>query len=440
LSKQKNPLKMMETIRTAADELLLGNKERPTQVPTQPIWDEHKKMRCLVWNGKYDFQYVEHARPKITEPRDILLKITATTICGSDLHLYKGTFPAMRKGDIPGHEFMGIVEEVGHQVQQFHIGDRVAVAFCIVCGECEFCQREEYSGCSRNNPSKTSELMLGEPIMAAFGYSHLTGAIPGGQAEYVRVPLADNNCLKIPDELPDDKALYLTDIVCTGYHAAVMGEVKEGRTVGIWGLGPIGLMCAQWCKWLGARRIIGIDTVKERLAFARDVLGIEVLDFDNVDVVEKIHEMVGGSLDSAIDCVGFDFPQSWMHKLQMKLGFETDTPEICTEMFRAVRKFGNVALIGDYFAYANRFPIGAMMEKCLIVRGGQCPLQKYWKFCLEKLISGEIDPSLLVTHRGSLASAPRFYQMMSDQEDGIIKVFMRPDHMPIEQEECCKHD
>ncbi|KAH7697540.1 GroES-like protein, partial [Aphelenchoides avenae] len=353
---------MIETIRTAINELVLDKKEVQTATPIQPIWDETKKMRCLVWKGKEDIRYVEHARPCITAPTDILLKVTATTICGSDLHLYKGTFLGMRDGDIPGHEFLGTIEEIGDEVKNFKVGQRVIVGFCITCGECDFCKREEYTACDKTNPTRTVELFYGDRQASqwptgAYGYSHMTGAAPGGQSEYVRVAFADWNCLPIPDDLPDEKALYLTDIIPTGYHGAVLGDVGEGSVVGIWGLGPIGLMCAQWCRVLGAKRIIGIDAVPERLALARDVLKIDVIDFGKEDVVNRVHEMLGGSLDVAIDCVGFDFPKSWLHKLQMKLGLETDSPEVFTEMFRCVRKFGKVAVVGDYFAYANKFPI-----------------------------------------------------------------------------------
>jgi len=233
----------------------------------------------------------------------------------------------------------------------------------------------------------------------------------------------------IPDGLPDEKALYLTDIVPTSYHGCVLGEVEEGKTVGIWGLGPIGLMACQWAKHLGAKRVIAIDTVPERLALARDVLGIEVVDFGSCDVVSKINELLEGkSLDVAIECVGFDFPQSWLHKIQMKLGLETDSPEIFTEIFKCVRKCGNVSIIGDYYAYANHFPIGMMMEKSLIVRGGQCPVIKYWKYCLEMVESGKIDPTLIITDRGTLADGPSIYERMNEMKDGCIKSFLRPQH------------
>uniref|UniRef100_A0A915DN93 EGF-like domain-containing protein n=1 Tax=Ditylenchus dipsaci TaxID=166011 RepID=A0A915DN93_9BILA len=379
--------------------------------PHQPKWDDQRKMHCLVWNGKCNVDYVEHARPCITEPKDVLLKVTATTICGSDLHLYKGTFKGMRAGDIIGHEFMGIIEEVGSQVETLKVGQRVIVGFSIACGQCDYCKREEYTACDMTNPCGTVEKLYGDRPSGFYGYSHLTGGFPGGQAEYVRVAFADVNCLPIPDDIPDEKALYLTDVIPTAYHGVVMGEVGKDSVVGIWGLGPIGLMCARWCQIVGARRVIGIDTVPERLLLAKNQLGIDIIDFrEEKDVVGALRRLAGGPLDVAIECAGFDYVQCWFHKLQQTIGLETDTSEIFDQMIRAVRKF-----------------VGAMMEKGLTIRGGQAPAQKYWRLCIEKIKSGELDPSFLVTHFGTLADGPKFFKMMNEKEGGCIKVFMRPE-------------
>ncbi|KAI1717507.1 alcohol dehydrogenase groES-like domain-containing protein [Ditylenchus destructor] len=427
---------MIELVKSAINEVVFDRKEQPTVAPTNPAWDETKKMRCLVWKGKGDIEYVEHPRPKITSPTDIILKVTATSICGSDLNLYKGTFLGMHDGDIPGHEILGLVYEVGSEVKTFKVGQRVIVGFCITCGDCDYCKREEYTACEGLNPTRTVGLVYGDRPTGAYGYSHITGRVAGGQAEYVRVALADRNCYLVPDEVPDDKALYLTDIIPTGYHAALLGDVGPNRVVGIWGLGPIGLMCARWCQILGAKRVIGIDSVPERLALAKTVLQIETVDFEEVkDVPEALNKMLEGKLDVAIDCVGFDFSKTWLHKL--KIGMETDCPELFTEMFRAVRKFGNVSIAGDckvvidYYLATNNFPVGAMMEKGLTIRGGQCPVQKYWERCTNVLRSGNIDPTFLVTHRGTLADGPKFYEMMIEQISGCIKVFMRPEHQEV---------
>ncbi|KAI1717517.1 alcohol dehydrogenase groES-like domain-containing protein [Ditylenchus destructor] len=382
---------MLETLKTNASEFLAG-KSIQTATAAQPIWDDNNRMHCMIWNGKFDMEYVDHARPCITDPTDVIIQVTATTICGSDLHLYKGTFPGMKKGDIQGHEFMGIVTETGGEVSKIQIGQRVVISFSIGCGQCDYCLREEYTACEATNPSQVVGKIYGDKPAAFFGYSHLTGGVPGGHADFVRVPFADVNCFPVPDEIPDEKALYLTDVIPTAYFGAEIGEVKEGSVVGIWGLGPIGLMCARWCQFLGAKRIIGIDAVPERLELAKRHLGIETIDFmeHKGKVVEVIRNLIGGALDVAIECAGFDYTQSWVHKIEIALGLETDTSEIFVQMFQSVRKFGK---------RASQFGV---------------------------LRSGEIDPSFLVTDYGTLADGPKFFKKMCDKEGGCIKVFMRP--------------
>lgn len=345
---------------------------------------------------------------------------------------------------------MGIVEEVGSEVKKLRPGQRVVVSACIACGMCDYCKREEYTSCDTTNPNATIEEQLGHRPAALYGFSHLTGGVPGksthfhhyhlpgGQAEYVRVAFADINCLPVPDSIPDEKALYLTDIIPTAYHGCVLGEVEKGKSVGIWGLGPIGLMTARWCQILGAKRVIGIDTVPARLDMARSVLHIDTINAKEENVVERINQLAGGHLDVAIECAGFDYAQSWAQKAQIALGklekiyyayvtgLETDTAEIFDEMFKAVRKFGNVSIIGVYTGYANHFPVGAMMQKNLIVKAGCCSMQKYWKYCLEKLVSGEIDPTFVITDRGHLSDAPKLYEKFNKKCDGCVKVFLRP--------------
>jgi threonine dehydrogenase-like Zn-dependent dehydrogenase len=418
----------LETVQKLVD-FVSGKSTYATSTHVQPMWDEIKTMKCLVWNGKNDIEYVEHARPKITEPKDILLQVTATTICGSDLHLLKGNISGMKKGDIPGHEFMGIIKECGSDVQKLRVGDRVIVSSAIACGECSYCKREEYTACETTNPTCAMEVLYGHKLAAFYGYSHLTGGVPGGQADFVRVPFADFNCMIVPDDVPDEKALYMTDILVTGLHGNNCAEVKEGKTVAVWGLSPIGLMTAKWATILGAKMVIGIDCIPERLDLAKDKLQIETINFKQEDVLKRIHEILGANeLDCAIECAGFDYSHSWLHKLETLVGHETDTSEIINQMFKAVRKYGNVALIGNYLGYANHFPIGAMMEKNLTIKSGQTPGKRYWKFCLEKIQSGEMDPTFLVTHRGTLADGPNYYRNMCDLKAGVIKVFMRPEN------------
>jgi threonine dehydrogenase-like Zn-dependent dehydrogenase len=425
-------METIDTIKTAVQELVLGEKKAETCTTNVPLWDDDRKMHCLVWNGKKTVDYVEHARPRITEQKDAILKVTATTICGSDLHLFKGTFPGMKKGDILGHEFMGIIEEVGSEVKKFKTGDRVIVGFSIACGECTYCKREEYTACDRTNPSKLVEQLYGHRPSAFYGYSHLTGGVPGGQAEYVRVAFADVNCCAVPESIPDEKAVLLTDVIPTAYHGTVLGEVGPGRTVAIWGLGPIGLMCARICQIKGAATVIGIDCVPERIQMARNLLQIDAINFKEEKVLERIPEIIKKNgrdsceLDVAIECAGFDYVQSWLHKAEIAVGLETDTSEIFAEMFQAVRKFGNVSVIGVYSGYCNHFPIGAMMEKDLIIKCGQCPAQKYWKEVIPLIESNKLDPSFVITHKGTLSDGPEFYRKMQEQEGGFVKCVMRP--------------
>jgi len=416
---------MMNALSHAAD-AVLGSV--PTSTPTQPLVDESRKMKALIWHGKKDIKYVDKPRPLITDQRDIVLKITATTICGSDLHLFTGAMLDMHDGDILGHEFMGIVEDVGSQVTKIQKGQRVVVAFDIACGTCSYCKREEYTACDTTNPSKLMETMYGHRSAALYGYSHLTGGVPGGQAEYVRVPFADVNCLPIPEGVTDEQVLFLSDVVPTAYHGTELADVKEGSTVAIWGLGPIGLMAARWCQIRKAARIIGIDYVPERLALAQKVLNIETINFKEQDTCKTLEKLVPGGVDCAIEAAGFEYATTMKHKVERALNLETDACDILTECITSLRKFGTLSIIGVYSGFTNHFPIGAMMEKDLIIKGGQSPTQKYWHMCLAKIQAGELDPTFIITHKLSLADGPALYPKFNDKTDGVIKVFLRPAH------------
>lgn len=400
--------------------------QRTTASPMHPNLDESKEMHCLAWRGSKDVEYVTKPKPVITDATDVLIKVTATTICGSDLHMYSGNMVTMRSGDILGHEFMGIIEEAGPEVKEFQKGQRVVCAFNIACGKCEFCKRGEFSTCKVTNPSNLEESLYGHRTCAIFGYSHLTGGVPGGQAEYVRVPFADINCLLIPDELPDDKALYLSDIVPTALFGVQMGKVKKGDTVGIWGLGPVGLLVAKWCQIKGASRIIGIDCIPERFQIAHANLVIETLDYKKVDVVKELQTMFPDGLDVGIECVGFEYSKTWRHKIERAIGLETDTGDILNEIILSVRGFGHVSILGAYTGTVNHFPIGALMEKGLTVRGGQSPTQRNWKYALEMMMKGEFDPSFVVTHRATLDEGPALYKKFYNHEEGMLKCFIRP--------------
>jgi threonine dehydrogenase-like Zn-dependent dehydrogenase len=408
------------------------DREVPTSTPAHPALDNTRKMQALVWHGKRDVKCDIVPRPLITDKYDVILRVTATTICGSDLHLYTGAMMGMKSGDILGHEFMGIVEEVGAEVKNFRIGQRVVSAFDIACGKCSHCDRQEFTACATTNPSKAIREAYGHPTGAIFGYSHLTGGVPGGQAEYVRVPFADVNCLPVPDDLPDDKALYLSDIIPTSFHGTELGGVTKGSIVAIWGLGPVGLLTARWCQIKEAGRIIGIDCVPERLNIAKNYLNIETIDFSKVKTTDALSKMVPQGVDVSIECAGFEYAKTLLHKVEMAIGLETDSPDILTEMITATRPFGTLSIIGVYVGYTNHFPIGAMMEKDLIIKCGQSPTQKYWKMCLEKLQSGEFDPSFVVTHRAYLSDGPELYKKFYNKEDGVIKVFLRTNTQPVE--------
>lgn len=404
----------------------LGNKPVSTG-SSQPRWSETETMHALVWKGKEKVEYCTVPKPLVSAPQDALIRVTATTICGSDLHLYTAEAPNMREGDILGHETLGIVEDVGPEVKTLRKGQRVVVAFGITCGQCDYCKRGEYTCCDTTNPSKVMETLYGHRITGVFGYGHVTGGYPGGQAEYLRVPFADNNCLPLPDEIPDEKALFISDIACTSLHACQLGEVREGCSVAIWGLGPVGLLALEWAKVLGAKKIIGIDVVPERLQLAKEKLDVEVINAKEVsDVVKTIFELCPGGVDVAIDCAGFRYATTWLHTIQRALMLETDSPDILSQCIYAVRKSGNVSIIGDYFGFANQFPIGAMMEKHLTVRGGQCFVQGMWKYVLEMMLKNKFDPKIAVNYHGRLSEGPELYKKFHLKEEGIVKVFLRP--------------
>jgi len=387
-----------------------------------------RKMKALEWRGKESVELAERHQPMVTDKEDAIIRVTATTICGSDLHMYFDALPfpgGMQKGDIVGHESMGIVEEVGPEVKNIAVGDRVVISAPIACGQCEYCKREEYSSCDCTNPSSAQETAYGHRTAALFGYSHLCGGVAGCQAEYVRVPFADVNLLKVPENLPDEKVLVLADILCTGWHANEKAQVGAGDKVCIWGCGPIGLMAAYLAKFRGAKRIICIDNVPYRLEIASEVIGVETINFDEVDVKKRIAELIPGGPDCCLDCVGFRFPKSWTHWFLSSMKLETDAIDVVEEMIYSARKCGRLALIGDYFAYANKFPIGALMEKGLQIAAGQLFCQKYWKFLLEQIEAGKLDPSFIFTHKMKFEQLPQAYDIFGHQKENVEKILLR---------------
>jgi len=404
-------------------------KEEAIKFPrVTPLRDPNITMRALEWDGKGSVRIVNKNKPLITEPTDAIIRITTTTICGSDLHLYHNEFSGLHQGDILGHEFMGIVDDVGNEVQNLKKGDRVVVSAVITCGKCYYCKNNMFSCCDTTNPSKEMEQLYGHRTAGLFGYSHLTGGYDGGQAEFARVPLADNNCLKVPDNLPDEKVLMLSDVISTAYHATELGQVQAGQTVAIWGCGPVGLMAVKWAKFKGASRVIAIDGYDYRLEVAKQQ-GAETINFTEKDVVKTIHEICPNGPDVCIDCVGFRFPKSLLHKFQRALRLETDTPEVLHECIISCRKGGHISVIGDYYAFSNQFPIGAFMEKSLTMSGGQVFVQKYWKYILGLIEKGEFDPTFIITHVMPLEDAAKAYRMFDEKEDNAIKILLKPNLM-----------
>ncbi|KAJ3917921.1 GroES-like protein [Lentinula edodes] len=376
-------------------------------------------MKALAWFGPKDVRMVTAPIPDITEPDDVILQVTGTTICGSDIHLYHGEIMALQKGDILGHEFMGKVFKIGPNVKNLKPGQRVVSSFQIACGKCTYCRENLSSFCDRTNNSSLQNYMHGQRDAGFFGYSHFTGGFPGGQAEYVRVPIGNVNLLPIPDSVPDEKAIYLSDVLPTTYHTVVDTGVKLGDVVGTWGLGPIGQCAARWALLKGASRVIGIDRIPSRLHFAESQSGIETIDFSQYsDVTKRIYELCPKGT--------FHEPKTITHKIQKTLMLETDVPETINEMIVSVRKTGRCGIIAAYAGYANAVNVGALMEKGVrLIGNGQAPVLKYWEEILnEYIIPGKFDPTFMITHRVPIDDLAKLYPAFDNRVDGVEKVFI----------------
>ena len=390
-------------------------------------------MKALRWYGKGDVRIEEVDDPKIEESRDVIVKITSTAICGSDLHLYDHMVPTMEKGDILGHEPMGEVVEVGRGVKNLRKGDRVVVPFTISCGECWYCQREMFSLCSTSNRNaEIQKKAMGQATAGIFGYSHMFGGFAGGQAEYLRVPFADIGPLKVPEGLPDEKVLFLSDIFPTGYFAAENAGIEAGDTVAVWGAGPVGQFAIQSAWMLGAGRVIAIDRVAERLRMAGEYGRAETIDFDEENVYDRLMEMTGGrGADRVIDAVGCEAHaggsiDAMYDKAKTALLMGTDRAHVLREAIMCCRPGGTVSVVGVYVGFPDKIPFGAAMNKALTFRMGQCPVQKYSKMLLAKIEAGEIDPSFPITHTAGLDEGPDLYRKFRDKEDEVIKVVLKP--------------
>ena len=390
-------------------------------------------MKALTWHGKGDMRCESVPDPKIQQPRDAIVKVTACAICGSDLHIYDGIIPRMKHGDIVGHETMGEVVEVGPEARgKLKVGDRVVVPFTISCGDCFFCRRGYFSACERTNPDrKTAEMLWGHSPAGLFGYSHLLGGFPGGQAEYMRVPYADVGPLKVPDGLSDEQVLFLSDIFPTGYMAAEFCNIQPDDTIAIWGCGPVGQMAMRSAFLLGARRVLAIDTVPERLALARQS-GAETIDFMQEDVYDRIQQLTHGrGADACIDAVGTEpetsaSADSVLDRVKVATFMGTDRPHVLRQAIHCCRNFGTVPVVGVYGGFLDKVPMGSAVNRGLTFRMAQTPVQHYLPRLLELIQQGKIDPSFVITHRASLEQGPELYKTFRDKKDGCIKVVMRP--------------
>ncbi len=389
-------------------------------------------MKALCWHGKKDIRCDTVPDPVIEHPRDAIVKVTSCAICGSDLHLYDGFVPGMLRGDIMGHEFMGEVVEVGPQNKRLKVGDRVVVPFTICCGACDQCVRGNYSVCERSNRNKgLADKMFGHTTAGLFGYSHLTGGYPGGQAEYVRVPYADVAPVKVPDGLTDEQVLFLGDIFPTGWQAAVQCDIEPTDTVAIWGAGPVGQFAIRSAILLGAQQVICIDWVPERLSMAR-AGGAETINFELESVLERLHDLTQGrGPDKCIDAVGMEAHathtiDAMMDRAKQAVMMESDRPHVLREMMYVCRPAGTLSIPGVYGGLVDKVPFGAAMNKGLTIRTGQTHVNRWTDDLLARIEEGQIDPSFVVTHTCSLEEGPAMYRTFREKEDGCIKVVLKP--------------
>jgi threonine dehydrogenase-like Zn-dependent dehydrogenase len=388
-------------------------------------------MKALCWYGKEDVRVEQVPDPQILNPRDAIVRITSTAICGSDLHLYDGYIPSMEAGDILGHEFMGEVVETGRDVTNLRAGDRVVVPFAISCGMCFYCERQLWSLCDNSNPNAwMAEELYGFSGAGLFGYSHIYGGYAGGQAEYARVPFADVGPLKVSNGVPDESVLFLSDIFPTGYMAAENCDIKRGDTVAVWGCGPVGQFAIRSAFMLGAERVIAIDRFNERLALAAKA-GAETIDYEGTDVVETLKQLTGGrGPDACIDAVGMEAHSTGFDALydrtKQAVRMQFDRPHVLREAIQACRKGGVVSIPGVYGGFLDKIPFGAAFAKGLTFRMGQTHMHRYLRPLLERIENGDIDPSEIITHRLPLDAAPDAYRMFRDKQDGCVKVVLSP--------------
>jgi threonine dehydrogenase-like Zn-dependent dehydrogenase len=390
-------------------------------------------MKALVWHGTTDIRCDSVPDPEIEHPRDAIIKVTSCAICGSDLHLYDHFMPGMKKGDIMGHEFMGEVVEVGAEAKgALKVGDRVVAPFTIICGECDQCKRGNFSVCERTNRNgHIAAKAFGHTTAGLFGYTHLTGGYPGGQAEYVRIPFADKTHIKVPNGLSDEQVLFLGDIFPTGWQAAVACDIQPTDTVAVWGAGPVGQMAIRSAVLLGAKQVVVIDRVPERLDMAR-AGGAITINFDEESVVERLNELTNGKgPEKCIDAVGMEAHatatiDSMYDRVKQATMLETDRPHVLREMIYVCRPAGILSIPGVYGGLLDKIPFGALMNKGLTVRTGQTHVNRWTDDLLRRIEEGQIDPSFVITHTVGLDQGPDMYKVFRDKQDGCIKVVLKP--------------
>jgi threonine dehydrogenase-like Zn-dependent dehydrogenase len=389
-------------------------------------------MKANCWMGKKRVSVENVPDPKILNSRDAIVRVTSTAICGSDLHLYNGFVPTMEKGDVLGHEFMGEVVEVGRGVSNLRVGDRVVVPFPIACGSCGACRAGTTSLCENSNPNAyLAEKLWGHSPAGLFGYSHMLGGYAGGQAEYARVPFADVGPIKVPEHLTDEQVLFLSDIFPTGYMGAEMCDIKPGDVIAVWGAGPVGQFAIASARMLGAERIIAIDRYDYRLKMASEKAGAtDVINYEEADVYETLMEMTGGrGPDGCVDAVGLEAhshgPMYAVDRTKQALMMETDRPLVLRQAIRACRNGGTVSVIGVYGGFIDHFPMGAVVNRSLTIRSGQCHVHRYLRPLLERIERGEIDPSFVITHRMPLSAAADGFDMFLNKVDNCEKVVLK---------------
>jgi len=388
-------------------------------------------VKATCWMGRKRIEVRDVPDPAIINPHDAIVRVTSTAICGSDVHLYDGFIPTMQRGDVLGHEFMGEVVEVGPEVSNLRVGDRVVVPFPIACGRCNMCSRQLFSLCENSNPNAwMAEKMWGYSPCGIFGYSHMLGGYPGGQAEYARVPFADVGPLRVPEELTDEQVLFLSDIFPTGYMAAEQCNIQPGDVVAVWGCGPVGQFAIKSAYLLGAERVIAIDRFEYRMRIARERAGADTINYEHTNVYEAIREMTGGrGADACIDAVGMEAhaANAWhlYDKAKTMMMMETERAVVVREAIMCCRNGGTVSIAGVYGGFMDKFPIGAVVNRSLTIRSGQTHVHRYMRPLLQHIENGDIDPSFVITHRMQLEDAPKGFEMFVKKVDGCEKVVLK---------------